>query len=240
MRPRGTSRLCLTGPSTGRAAARWIDAVAATGSWEALHCPLVRVVGKPIEPAGVTMLPAMVAVTSQNTIPALKRLWLERVDVREAPHAAVGLATARSLRQAGVDPVLVGRAEESGAAPLADAIARATQPGDRILWPRGDLASDLREHLVLAGRIVEDPVAYRSEEVTEAVLPEPLDAVFFASPSAVKAWLRRSDAPRVTAIAIGPTTQSELAVSYSRFQRLLRLPRPTPEALASTLATLRG
>ena len=54
-----------------------VDAVAATGSWEAIHCPLVRVVGRPIEPAGVTMLPAMVAVTSQNTIPALKRLWQE-------------------------------------------------------------------------------------------------------------------------------------------------------------------
>lgn len=236
----GLPRVCLTGPATPRAAARWIDAVGAAGTWEPVHCPLVRVVGRPIEPAGVTLLPAMVAVTSQNAIPALRRLWAERVDVREAPHAAIGLATARSLRQAGVDPVLVGRAEESGAAPLADAIAKATQPGDRILWPRGDLASDLREHLVVAGRVVEDPVAYRSEEVAGAQLPSPLDAAFFASPSAVRAWLRVADAPRVTAIAIGATTQSELAVSYSRFQRLLRLHRPTPDALVEALATLRG
>ena len=233
-------RVCLTGPSTPRAAARWIDAVEATGSWEPVHCPLVRVVGRPIEPAGVTMLPAMVAVTSQNAIPALRRLWTQRVDVREAPHAAIGLATARALRQAGVDPVLVGRAEESGAAPLAASIAEATQPGARILWPRGDLASDLREHLVVAGRIVEDPVAYRSEEVAGAEPPSPLDAAFFASPSAVRAWLRMADAPRVAAIAIGSTTQSELAGSYSRFQQLLRLPRPSPSALVDALATLRG
>ncbi|MGD2019235.1 MAG: uroporphyrinogen-III synthase [Planctomycetota bacterium] len=240
MTARRRPTLCLTGPSTRRAAARWVEAVEATGSWDVVHCPLIRVVGERIEPAGVTMLPAMVAVTSQNAIPALAKLWEERVDVREAPHAAVGLATARSLRGLGVDPVHVGRAEEAGAAPLAEAIVRATSIGDRVLWPRGDLASDLREHLVTAGRIVEDPLAYRSEEVRDAQVPDAPEAVFFASPSAVRAWVRRGDAPRPVALAIGATTQAELAPHYSRFQRLLRLPRPTPDALVEALATLRG
>lgn len=240
MSARRTRRICLTGPATRRAAEKWIEAVEAAEGWSPVHCPLVRVVRLPIQQARVTMLPAMVAVTSQNAIPALQELWKERHDIREAPHAAVGLATARSLRRAGVDPVIVGRAEESGAAPLAATIAAATQPGERVLWPRGDMASDLREHLVMAGRVVEDPLAYRSERIKGVELPEELDVAFFASPSAVRAWLRRSDAPRITAIAIGPTTQSELAAYYSRFQQLLRLPRPTPDALVGALATLRG
>jgi len=230
----------LTGPATLRAATKWIEAVEATATWTPIHCPLVRVVGQRIEPARVAVLPAMVAVTSQNAIPALERLWEERTDVREAPHAAVGLSTARSLREKGVDPVIVGGKDESGSASLASAIVSATQPGERILWPRGGLASDLREHLVVAGRLVDDPLAYRTERVPEVILPEDLDAAFFASPSAAQAWLRKGDAPRVTAIAIGATTQAELATYYSRFQRLIRLPRPSPDALVSALATLRG
>ncbi|MDG1048666.1 MAG: uroporphyrinogen-III synthase, partial [Planctomycetota bacterium] len=128
MSPRRTARICLTGPATLRAAAKWIEAVEATPTWTPIHCPLVRVVGQRIEPARVAVLPAMVAVTSQNAIPALERLWEERTDVREAPHAAVGLSTARSLREKGVDPVIVGGKDESGSASLASAIVSATQP----------------------------------------------------------------------------------------------------------------
>lgn len=233
-------RICLTGPAAPRAAKRWIDAVHVAGGWTPLHFPLVKIAAVGIRPSGVGLLPSMVAVTSQNALPALRRLWEERTDVRNAPHAAVGVATARAMRSLGVDPVIVGPAEESGAASLADEIVKATDVGQTVLWARGDRATELRERLVVEGRRVEDPVAYRTETILDAILPGHLSAAFFASPSAVDAWMRTPDAPRVAAIAIGPTTHMALAPEYARFTRILRLPTPTPKCLIDALDTLRA
>lgn len=231
-------RISLTGPASERAAKRWIDAVYTVPGWKPLHFPLVRIVGQAIPASRVGLLPSLVAVTSQNALPALKHLWDRRTDVREAPHAAVGIATARAMRALGVDPVIVGDSEEAGAANLAEEILARTETGQTILWPRGDRASDLRERLVVAGRLVEDPIAYRTVDEEDSVVPKNLSAVFFASPSAVKVWLRTPDTPRVTAIAIGQTTYAELAPDYARFSRLVRLAKPSPAALADALAEL--
>lgn len=231
-------RISLTGPASERAAKRWIDAVYTVRGWKPLHFPLVRVVGQAIPESRVGLLPSMVAITSQNALPALKHLWDQRSDIREAPHAAVGIATARAMRALGVDPVIVGPAEEAGASALAEEILTKTDNGQTIFWPRGDRATDLRERLIVEGRLVEDPVAYRTEDIEDSVIPKKLTAVFFASPSAVKVWLRTPDAPRVTAIAIGQTTYAELAPDYARFARMIRIQKPTPKALAETLASL--
>ena len=231
-------RIALTGPAAERAAKRWIDAVYTVPGWKPLHFPLVRVAAVAIPEARVGMMPSFVAVTSQNALPALKRLWDQRTDVREAKHAAVGVATARAMRSLGVDPVIVGPAEESGATELAQEIIKATDTGQTILWPRSDRATDLRERLVVAGREVQDPVAYRTEDIEGSVVPKNLSAAFFASPSAVSVWLRTPDAPRVTAIAIGQTTQAELAPEYARFTRIIRLSKPTPKSLSEALAEI--
>lgn len=233
-----TRRVVLTGPASERAAKRWIDAVHTVPGWTPLHFPLVRIVGHAIDARRVRVVPNMVAVTSQNALPALKRLWEERSDVREAPHAAIGVATARAMRALGVDPVIVGEAGDEGAVELAKLIARRTDDGQTILWPRGDRATELREQLVLAGRLVDDPIAYRTEDVEGSVLPGRVNAAFFASPSAVQVWLRTPDAPRVAAIAIGQTTHAELAPEYARFTRIMRLARPTPKSLGDTLQQL--
>lgn len=231
-------RISLTGPASERAAKRWIDAVYTVPGWKPLHFPLVRIVGQAIPESRVGLLPSLVAVTSQNALPALKHLWDRRTDVREAPHAAIGIATARAMRALGVDPVIVSDAEEAGAASLAEEILKRTETGQTILWPRGDRATDLRERLVVAGRLVQDPIAYRTEDEEGSVVPKNLSAVFFASPSAVKVWLRTPDTPRVTAIAIGQTTYAELAPEYARFSRMVRLTKPSPKALADALAAL--
>ncbi|MEM9378474.1 MAG: uroporphyrinogen-III synthase [Planctomycetota bacterium] len=233
-------RICLTGPATEQAAGRWIDAVYTVPGWTPIHLPLVRVVGVGIPDGDVPMLPSLVAVTSQNALPALKKLWDARMDVREAPHAAVGIATARAMRAMGVDPVIVCDSEEAGAAQLSERIVDATRQGQTVLWPRGDRATDLRERLVVAGRLVRDPVAYRTQDIEDSVLPGQLDAAFFASPSAVQVWLRTAGAPRVTAFAIGQTTHAELAPEYARFKTIVRLPKPTPMALAAALGELRS
>ena len=233
-------RICLTGPATEQAARRWMDAVLAVPGWTPLHVPLVRVVGVGLRGDDIPILPGLIAVTSQNALPALKKLWDERVDVREAPHAAVGLATARAMRALGVDPVIVGESEEAGAAQLAERIVDVTRQGQTVIWPRGDRATDLRERLVLAGRLVNDPIAYRTEDIKDTVLPGRLDAAFFASPSAVKVWIRIQGVPRVTAFAIGQSTHAELAPEYARFKTIVRMPRPTPKALADALEAARG
>lgn len=231
-------RICLTGPASEQAAKRWMDAVYTVPGWTPIHMPLVRIVGVGIRSADIPILPGLIAVTSQNALPALKKLWDERMDVREAPHAAVGLATARAMRALGVDPIIVGDSDESGAAQLAERIVEATRQGQMVIWPRGDRANDLRERLVLAGRLVNDPIAYRTEDIEGTVLPGHLDSVFFASPSAVKVWVGTSGAPRVTAFAIGQTTQAEIAPEYARFKTIVRLARPTPKALADALEAL--
>lgn len=234
----GDRRIALTGPAAERAAKRWMDAVYTVPGWQPLHFPLVKIAAVPITAARVGLLPSFVAVTSQNALPALKRLWDQRPDIRDARHAAVGVATARAMRALGVDPVLVGAAEDAGAAQLAEEIVAKTDPGQTILWPRSNRATDLRERLLIAGRLVEDPVAYRTEDIEGSVLPKRLDAAFFASPSAVGVWLKTPDIPRVTAIAIGQTTYAELAPEYSRFTRLIHLPKPTPKSLSEALASL--
>ena len=231
-------RICLTGPASERAAKRWMDAVYTVPRWKPLHFPLVRIVGRAIQESRASLLPAFVAVTSQNALPALKHLWDRRSDIRQARHAAVGIATARAMRALGVDPEIVGSAEDSGAAQLAEEIIAKTDAGQTIFWPRGDRATDLRERLVMAGRLVEDPIAYQTVDEEGSVVPKNLSAVFFASPSAVKVWLRTPDPPRVTAIAIGETTYAELAPEYARFARMVRLPKPSPKALADALLAL--
>lgn len=231
-------RVLLTGPASERAAKRWVDAVYTAPDWTPIHLPLVRIVGRAIDPRHVRDAPGLVAVTSQNALPALKRLWEQREDVKGAPHAAVGVATARAMRAMGVDPTLVGEPGDEGAVQLAKAIVERTEDGETVLWPRGDRAIELRERLVAAGRRVDAPVAYRTEDVEDSVLPGRLAAAFFASPSAVGVWLRTPDTPRVAAIAIGQTTHAELAPEYARFTRIVRLAQPTPRALADALSML--
>ncbi|MEM9803564.1 MAG: uroporphyrinogen-III synthase [Planctomycetota bacterium] len=232
-------RICLTGPASETAARRWTNAVLTASGWTPIHLPLVRIVPVPVRLPAIPEGVSFVAVTSQNALPALKRIWKQRPDVRDAPHAAVGISTARAMRALGVDPAVVCDPDDSGARQLAEEIVERTERGQTIVWPRGDRARDLRETLERAGRGVRDPVAYRTEDVTDAVLPGRLDAVFFASPSAAKVWLSRADVPRVDAITIGPTTHAEIASEYARFRTMIRLPAPSPRALAEALATLR-
>ena len=64
-------RVLLTGPASERAAKRWVDAVYTAPDWTPIHLPLVRIVGRAIDPRHVRDAPGLVAVTSQNALPAL-------------------------------------------------------------------------------------------------------------------------------------------------------------------------
>ncbi|MEE2941189.1 MAG: hypothetical protein VX460_12435, partial [Planctomycetota bacterium] len=56
-------RVLLTGPASERAAKRWVDAVYTAPGWTPVHLPLVRVVGRAIDPRHVRDTPDLVAVT---------------------------------------------------------------------------------------------------------------------------------------------------------------------------------
>ena len=110
----------------------------------------------------------------------------------------------------------------------------------RVLWPRGSASDDLAE-LLRAGMLrVDDPVVYDTVPIERDETPPPSDAVFFASPSAVRSWrsVSRGETPR-TAIAIGSTTLSAIEVdAASYFSATLSLPEPKPAELTAVLRSL--
>jgi len=231
--------LVFTGPGTARAAAPWRAAAERRG-WRTELRPITRTVPVEIAAGAVDRAPpAWVAVTSPNALPALQRLWQGRPELRLVPHAALGAALGKRLAEAGVEPALVAAGSGiADASALATEIVAASTTGDRVLWPRGERAEDLRDALVGAGRYVQAPIAYRSERSAEFRPPEAAAAVFFASPESAGAWLERSDVPRTTAIAIGPSTHAELAPAYARFVRVVRLAQPRPDDLERVLVEL--
>lgn len=157
------------------------------------------------------------AVAVERTVERLRALGLETSALARLGLAAVGPATAERLARAVREPDLVP-AEPTGAA-MAAALAPRVR-GKRVLVPRpAEGRPELLEGLVAAGAEVVGVEAYRT-------LPAPpeafgplaawlaageVDAVAFASPSAVKAVVAGlgEKGPllgRVLLAAIGPTT----------------------------------
>jgi uroporphyrinogen III methyltransferase/synthase len=156
-----------------------------------------------------------VAATSAN---AVRRLLAEVPDARAfgaARLAAVGPATAAALAEGRLRADLVA-AQSSGAA-LADDFPIAPD-GGRVLFVKAEAARDsLPAGLAAKGWAVDEVVAYRTvpAPAPEGPVLEALsraDAVIFASPSAVAAWVgwRRTlggplpDPAEV--VTVGPTT----------------------------------
>ena len=125
--------------------------------------------------------------------------------------AAVGRATAQSLKERGVttdvlpseaggralaEAIGAAQAARAGASPLpalgagADALR-----GVRVLWPRSEIAlRELPEALESSGATIVDPIAYRTvvpdegeaEQVLDSLERGAIDAVAFLSPSSAK------------------------------------------------------
>ncbi|MEZ4648665.1 MAG: uroporphyrinogen-III synthase [Candidatus Eisenbacteria bacterium] len=185
-----------------------------------LSWPTVRIVPPtdlaPLDDA-VTQIESYdwIALTSARAFDALLGRWQtlrsdalpDRVRV-----AAVGTGTARVVREAGW-PVHLEPEEHSSVA-LVRALRDEGMDGLRVLFPASSLAGrTLVQGLAELGAIVEEVVAYRTESVALAPEAEALvratmtedgpgphaavgprtgriDAVCFASPSAVESWLR--------------------------------------------------
>jgi uroporphyrinogen III methyltransferase/synthase len=135
--------------------------------------------------------------------------------------AAVGAASARALRSAGWPVDLEGHGP--GARGLVETFSPDQVRGRRFLFPAGDLSgSDLVDGLTALGGQVERVEAYRTEimvpdrDEVASDLREGVDAIVFASPSAVGAVHGALADPFPTAlegvrvVAIGPTTGKAL------------------------------
>lgn len=145
------------------------------------------------------------------------------------PVAVVGEATAAAVRDAGGMPAVVGK---GGAATLIEEL-ESDVSDKRVLFPHADGADPSTvERLEAAGAEVVALVVYE----TRPVAPEedPVDAVMFASPSAVAGWCLSRSLEGITLAAIGETTGAALV--DRGYEPDVTPPRPDFELLAAMLA----
>lgn len=164
-------------------------------------------------------------VTSANTVRALVErasfLGIDLQKIKQPPAAAVGEATAKAARKAGLEVAVVP--EEYVAEALAEALAgRVAQK--KILLARAAVTRDVIPPVLrAAGSIVDEVEAYRNAVPAEApaqlraALAEGLDAATFTSSSSVTHLRAVAEAAGigfplagVMAVSIGPVTSQTL------------------------------
>ncbi len=217
-------------------------ALAPPASWDPLDAALRAL-------SGVDWIAFASANAVERTVARAAELGIDGAALGRPRLAAVGRATAERLARLVRPPDLVP-AEARGEA-LAAALAPAVR-GRRVLVPRAQEGRpELVDGLARAGAIVTAPPAYRTVGASaEALAPlaaslaeGALDAVVFASPSAVRSVVtalgpRRALLERVVLAAIGPTTAAELRAAG--FTTVLQPARAAAEALADALAEQLG
>lgn len=223
----------LTGPV--ERLAEWADAVRGV-DWVPIEWPLVEVVQKDIDLVEtIDGLPDWLAITSGSALPALERAARSVPELLSVPLGVVGAHTGAAAERAGFK---LGPPPAENARELARAIIAESSPGAQVLWPRGSLAQEFGRRLEEAGLAVADPVVYETEVAHHEGPPPPTEAVFFASPSAVRAFFEDEGREGLRrAVAIGSTTLAELEACGA--EGASALPEPTPEALAQRLREFR-
>jgi uroporphyrinogen-III synthase len=228
-------RVVVTGPVDRLA--EYARAARSVG-WDAVECPLLSTEPRRFDRS---MLSSerfdWVCVTSASALHWLEEACRALSTLRETRCAVVGERTAERVAALGFS---LPPAPAADAGELASTLEGSGRAGTRILWPRGNLSDELAKSLREAGFEVEDPIAYSTRALTGAGPLPAGPAVFFASPSAVRAWHERDrESERRIAIAIGRTTfDAVLQETPARFFDTISLPQPTPEAFGIVLAHL--
>lgn len=227
-------RIWVTGPVKRLTA--WC-AAARAADWDPIAEPLVEIVPRSFDWPKDHETFDWLCVTSANAMSSLVPHVARLAGVRVA---VVGAATESALRALSTDlplDVAVGPTEDTER--LCDAWEPLVRAGETVLWPRSDLADEIGRWLRERGATVVDPIAYANRPRLEIEPPE-CDAVFFASPSAVHAFVANAARPCThLGIAIGSTTAAALeAVQLDAPERIGRadvLDRPDPRALTQLL-----
>ncbi len=218
VRRRARARVLVTRPTNQSAslvaglAARGIDAVVV---------PTIEIrdvaPGGPLDEALARMVDGdwLVATSPNGVRAALAALARVRIDPATLRWAVIGAASAAVVCERGANPFVPSRAAGEALAAELPLVG-----GDRVLLARGDLADPgLVAKLAARDATVSDVVAYRTVEAPEssrellaAALAEPIDALAFASGSAVRGLLALApvDAQArfcaTLAVCIGATT----------------------------------
>lgn len=152
--------------------------------------------------------------------------------------AAVGVETARALRDSGARVVLVpdDQRQEGLALSLAS-----VSPGTRVLFPQAVGGRELLADVLARRGVAVDVVPIsQTRALTLAEAPPPFDAATFASPSALRAFVGGRGAEPLAGkvvAAIGPTTQQAARDAGVRVQVVAA--RPSVSALVEALARFR-
>ncbi|MFN0244970.1 MAG: uroporphyrinogen-III synthase [Planctomycetota bacterium] len=230
-------RVLVTGPV--ESLSDYSRAAAAAG-WEPIELPLLEIEFVDLDAASACAGAFdRIVITSSTALRFVEAALLARPKLCGVRASVVGERTADKARALGLAAVdSPARDVDDLARGLLDEIPK----GARVLWPHGDQSDALAHALRSIGVDVVDPVVYRVRPTRDAAPPPAADAVFFASPSAIRAWLARAahanDSPTV-AIAIGRTTHHALlAETALAFFDTISLPMPTPEAFAHVLGHL--
>lgn len=246
-------RVLVTG--SGRAADRLVAALRSVGA-DPIPLPLFQIAeaSHPDDLQNAVMRLVhgaydWLAVTSGNAVKSLIDALAANPDLTLPAHlrvAAVGQATADRLREAGVEVDLIPA--DQSAAGLVAAFRETDLRGQRLLCPLGNLARPtLVEGLREQGANVDVVEAYRTEPVE--VLPDRvrqlfedggIDAVTFASPSAVASFvdLLARNGLQITGSAIaciGPTTRAA-AIEHGLSVDIVAA-EPSAEAFVAAMST---
>lgn len=161
-----------------------------------------------------------------SSVRSLEILWPNGA-VPPRPVAAVGGVTARAVRGRGGTVVWEG---SGGAAALAE---NAPLRGRAVVFPRARGTNpDALRIMQRRSESLAAPVIY--ETMSRSPKDDPVDAVAFGSPSAVRGWLGARSLHRLVAGAIGPTTAAALREMGHPPDAIA--PVPDFESLASAMA----
>lgn len=194
--------------------------LAANGA-EPIRMPTIRIAPADAAPVREALAGAFdwLVLTSANAVPPLVAALEGRAPAAKV--AVVGERTGEALSRAGIEPDLVSTGY--GADALVEALDRAGVAGRRVLCLLSDRARPvLVDGLKSLGARVEAVTAYRNEPVDAiddavraTIRGGHIDAITFASPSAVASFrnLAGVDLPALSGagfFAIGPTTADAL------------------------------
>ncbi|MEW6368583.1 MAG: uroporphyrinogen-III synthase [Acidobacteriota bacterium] len=197
---------------------------------EVLEYPCVEI--RVVDVEAVSRQVACVAFTSR---PAVRGFFANGLDRGLRPHVvgAVGASTSAELLKNGWEATHVPAV--SNAEELAAVLCSALHPGDVVLWPRGEMATEsfgaiLRE----AGLDVIERVVYVNVEPQLRPIAGPCSAVVFASPSAARRFFAANPGLAVApVVAIGNRTAG--AARDAGAKNVIESERPSNDEIARAL-----